>query len=139
MVIGLQMSCIKKPMRASTRFFFAPVERSSTASTEAAPSARQRSERCEPTKPAPPRTTTCLPCIDEAMACRYSPRVELDLVESGLAGQNVLVLLEHQIDSLADVLSDRNLRLLVQELEHLVLLWRDVDRRGDLLARHERM
>src|SRR5262245_23328431 len=53
-----------------------------------------------------------------------------------LTGEGVPVLVEDQVDALADVLSDRNAGLLVQLLEPLVLLRRDVDRRGDLLPRH---
>ena len=45
----------------------------------------------------------------------------------------VFVLLEDEIDSLANVLGDRHFRLLVQDLELGVLLRRDVDGRGDLL------
>src|SRR5215468_4475773 len=45
----------------------------------------------------------------------------------------VFVLLEDEIDALADVLGDRHFRLLVQDLELSVLLRRDVDGRGNLL------
>src|SRR3954470_17873304 len=118
MVIGVVMSCNRNEMRLSTRFFLLPVQRSSTASTEAAPSARQRSQRCEPRKPAPPRTTTCFPFIEAtAMASGYSAGAPLDLVESRLTRQDALVLLQDQIDSLPDVLGDRNLGLRIEKLE----------------------
>ena len=54
----------------------------------------------------------------------------------GLSGQLRLVLVQHQIDALPDVLGHGNLRLLVQRLEQLVLLRRDVDGGADLLSGH---
>src|SRR5258708_2950698 len=73
-------------MRSSTRFFRLPVERSAMARTEAAPPAGQRSQRGEPRKPAPPRTTPWLPCMEAcATAARYSAAATSDLVESLIA------------------------------------------------------
>ena len=48
----------------------------------------------------------------------------------------MLVVLEHHVDPLADVHGDGDLGPLVQELEALVLLGRDVDGRRDFLSRH---
>ena len=50
--------------------------------------------------------------------------------------QLIAVLLQHQVDTLPDVLGDRDLGALVQGLELAVLLRRDVHRRRDLLSRH---
>src|SRR6185436_241029 len=53
-----------------------------------------------------------------------------------LPGEIVPFLVEHEIDSLPNVLSHGDARLRIEELELLVLLGRDVDGRGDLLPRH---
>src|SRR2546423_13140031 len=51
-----------------------------------------------------------------------------------LTRQVIAVLLQNQLDTLANVFGDRNLGFRVQLLERSVLFRRDVDRRGDLLA-----
>src|SRR6185295_2408916 len=56
--------------------------------------------------------------------------------ERQLAWKVRLVLLQHEIDALADVDGDRYVGALVQDLQLLVLLGRDVDGRRDLLPRH---
>src|ERR1700690_546024 len=53
-------------------------------------------------------------------------------VEGQLSRKVALLALEDQIDSLADELGDRDLGLVVELLQPLVLLGRDVDGRGDL-------
>ena len=53
-----------------------------------------------------------------------------------LPWERVAVLVEHEIDALADVFGHRHLGLVVQLLQPRVLLRRDVDRGGNLLARH---
>ena len=58
-------------------------------------------------------------------------------LERQLSRQVVPLLLEDEIDALANVLRDRDLRLVVQLLELLALLGRDVDGRRDLLPRHD--
>src|SRR5688572_9722664 len=45
-------------------------------------------------------------------------------------------LVQHEIDSLANVFRNRYARLGIQKLELLVLLGGDVDGRGDFLPRH---
>ena len=54
-----------------------------------------------------------------------------------LTRELIAILLEHQIDALADVLGDGDFRPVVQRLEPRVLLGRDVDGRRDLLARQD--
>ena len=55
-----------------------------------------------------------------------------EVIERQLTGERLPVLLEHEVDALADVLRDGHTGPLVQELEPLVLLGRDVDGRRDL-------
>ena len=57
-------------------------------------------------------------------------------VQGHLARKLVLMTVEDEIDTLADVHRHGHFRALVQELESLVLLGGDVDRRRDLFARH---
>ena len=61
--------------------------------------------------------------------------VRLEL-ERELTGKMPSLLLQHQIDSLADVFGHWNTGFLVEELEELVLLGRDVHGRRDLLPCH---
>ena len=60
------------------------------------------------------------------------------LANTYLAGELIAVLLEHQIDALPDVLSNRYFGAVMQGLEPRVLLGRDVHGRRDLLARQGR-
>src|SRR5437016_367195 len=59
-------------------------------------------------------------------------------LERHLARQHVLVMLEHHVDTLADVDGDRHLGSLVQKLQPIILLRRDVDGGRDLLSGHRR-
>src|SRR5690606_11164106 len=61
-------------------------------------------------------------------------RALLGFRQAHLSGQGVLVALEHEVDALADVDGDGNLRSVVQQVQALVLLRRDVNGGGDLLA-----
>jgi hypothetical protein len=54
--------------------------------------------------------------------------------QTHLAGKRVLVALENEIDAFADVDGDGNLRSVVQQMQALVLLRRDVDGRGNLFS-----
>src|SRR5512140_442850 len=127
------MSCLRNSNpgrpRSVLRFCSAPVRKLSTATT-AAPSSSSRSHRWEPTKPAPPSTAARFPRMAVTGASLGQ------LVERRLAGQLSLVLVEHQIDPLPDVLGHGHLGLLVQRLEALVLLGGDVDGGADLLSGH---
>src|SRR5207302_1254107 len=109
-----------------------PVRRLSIAMTSY-PRSRKSSHRCEPRNPAPPviRTRTFPPLC-------WDPRRGSLLVEGHLAGELVLVLLEDEIDALADVLGDGDFGLRVELLELFVLFRSDVDGRRDLLAAHPR-
>src|SRR5512137_1163036 len=92
------------------------------------PSRRNRSERWLPMNPAAPRMTTRLP----AMGGGRLP-LPVEFVQRELAGERGAVFLEDEVDALPDVLGDRHLRPIVEQLEPLVLLGRDVHGRGDLL------
>src|SRR5438132_10321291 len=71
------------------------------------------------------------------VAKQYTGILLLGNVEvRALAGQVVLVLLQDEIDPLADVLGDGDLGAIVQLFQPLVLLGRDVHRRRYLLPRH---
>src|SRR4051794_943741 len=57
-------------------------------------------------------------------------------VQCELSRKVVPFFFQDHVDPLPDVLGDRNARLRVQLLQLLVLLWGDVDGRGNLLPRH---
>src|SRR5574342_909765 len=128
-----QMSASTNSKRGSrerdSRFARAPVMKLSTPTTRR-PSATSRSQRWLPRNPAAPRTAA----RDSAMG----PPLLLsrEVVERELAGQGRAVLLQHQVDALPDVLGHRHPRPLVQQLETLALLRRDVHGGGDLLSPH---
>src|SRR5688500_12072045 len=65
-----------------------------------------------------------------------SKLIESELVQAELARQPFALAFEDQVDALPNVLGHRHLRLVMQELEQLVLLRRDVDGGGDLLPGH---
>src|SRR5687767_9171252 len=103
------MSCLWKVKRRSClspwRLRSLPVIRLSIATTAEAPSARTRSHRCDPRNPEPPRTTTRLFSNVPAIC---GAALTLQFVEGHLPRQERLVLLQHEIDALSDVLRDRH-------------------------------
>ena len=58
-------------------------------------------------------------------------------LDANLAWHLVFVAIEHQVDSLPDVLGDRHLGAVVQLFQPRILLRRDVDGRRDLLPGHD--
>src|SRR5262245_37886589 len=71
-----------------------------------------------------------------AQARSFLGALGLRFAKAHLTRQLVSVMLQHQIDALANVDGDGHLRPSVQDVQTLVLLRRDVDRRRDLLSRH---
>jgi len=54
-------------------------------------------------------------------------------LQTHLPRQRMLVMLEHEIDALADVNGNRNLRPFMEQVQPLVLLRRYIDGRGNFL------
>lgn len=65
-----------------------------------------------------------------------SARQQIIEAELALSSTGGPVSFQDHVDALANVLGDRNAGFSVQTLERLILLFRDVDRRRDLAARH---
>lgn len=57
-------------------------------------------------------------------------------LETHLSRQDVLVVLQNEVDAFTDVDRNGHLRPVVQELQALCLLGRDVNGRRDFLSRH---
>src|SRR5690606_17508727 len=95
----------RKPGRASRWWWFSgrPVRKLST-DTTCAPSLRRASQRCDPRKPAPPKTTARWPA-KRAEASRIRSVAE-ELVHGRLARELCAILLEDHVDPLADVLGE---------------------------------
>src|SRR5688572_15337827 len=63
-------------------------------------------------------------------------RILSQLFQAQLPGHPLALAFEDEVDALPNVLGHGHLGLVMQELEQLVLLRRDVDGGGDLLPRH---
>src|SRR5512146_3116609 len=107
------MSASTKSKRGSretwSRFRRVPVMRLSTPVTRQ-PSARKRSTRWLPMKPAAPRMTALFSDMSWNLFLRAH------VIERELARQGPAVVIEDHVDPLPDVLGDRHARAIVQQL-----------------------